>query len=49
VDQVLCPSQKSIHGICQIAGHLLHPGFAWIDGNPGNLDRAALEFDDEER
>jgi hypothetical protein len=48
VDQVLCFSQKSIHRICQIAGHLLHPLLAWVNSNPRNLDGAALEFDDEE-
>jgi phenylacetate-coenzyme A ligase PaaK-like adenylate-forming protein len=47
VDQVLCSSQKSIHGICQIAGHLLHPLLAWVNSNPHDLDVAALEFDDE--
>jgi len=41
----LCPSQRAIHGICQIACHLLHPGLAWSDGYPVNIDRPALEFD----
>src|SRR5664279_696503 len=48
VDQVLCSSQESIHRICQIAGHLLHPLLAGVNSNPRDLDGAALEFDHEE-
>ena len=48
VDQALCSSQKSVHRICQIADHLLHPLLAWVNTNPRDLDGAALEFDDEE-
>ena len=48
MDQVLCSAQKSIHRICQIAGHPFHPLLAWINSNPRDLDGPALEFDDEE-
>src|SRR5664279_2551213 len=48
VDQVLCPSQKTAHRICQIAGHLFHPLLARVNSYPRYLDGAGLDLDDEE-
>jgi len=48
VDQVLRATKKPINRICQISCHLLHPRFAWVNGNPGDLNGPTLELDDEE-
>ena len=48
VDHVLRAAKKTINWIRQIPSHLVHPRFAGVNGNPGDLDGATLELDDEE-
>src|SRR5664279_71309 len=48
MDQVLRATKKTVDRIRQISSHLFHPRFAWVDGNPSDLDGAALDLDDEE-
>jgi hypothetical protein len=36
----------SFHG--RVPGHLLHPLLVWVIGDPGNVNPAALEMDEEE-
>jgi len=48
MDQVLRATKEPVDWIRQIPSHLFHPRFAWVDGNPSDLDGPALDFDDEE-
>ena len=36
----------SLHG--RVPSHLLHPLLVWVIGDPGNVNPAALEMDEEE-
>jgi hypothetical protein len=48
VNQVLRSAEKSIDGVGQVTGDLLHPLSGGIDSNAGYLDGAGLDLDDEE-
>ena len=48
VDEVASSVQESIIGIGEIARNLLHPFSIRLRGNPGNLNPASLEIDNEE-
>ena len=48
VDQEALARQKAITGIRQVATHLAHPGGVGLRRDPGDLNAARREFDDEE-
>jgi len=47
MNQVLRASKKPMYRICQIPSELLHPLLAWVNCNPADLNRPALELDHE--
>ena len=48
VDQEFCFAEEAVDGIGQVAGDLFHPLPGGIDLNPGYLDRAGSDLQDEE-